>query len=234
MRNKWRLGLGFFLSFISSVNLIGQCNVPNGDFKNSFINNNKLHPNEWKIYGKYIWIYDDNKPFMLKRDGKPRYIYTRDLFEPRDTTTKQILAMLSEIPKHGRRYKHSASVKLTEMLMRDSLYEISIDISFKSNNVFAYKYYPIFFTATPTYNKKKEIQVELYNTDKALIRDGSWYTLKTLYKANGTESYLNLTDDFDYSKFWEIIDTKKCNMSNLYKYSVCFDNICIKKIHRVE
>jgi hypothetical protein len=210
----------------------GQCLISNGDFKSS--HNTKgplLYPDDWVIKGKYIHVLDDRKPYLVRGiNGEKKYQFTKDVFHTSDTTKKEILYLGSNIGMFGKKTNQIVSTKIKEPLMKDTLYEISIDVYYFSDECFSYKYYPVFLSANSKLTEKKIKEVQLYTQDKNEFKEQGWRTLRAKYKSNGTELFLILKTDFNYSKALNIFNLQKAIEDNKYGYTIYFDNICIKKI----
>jgi hypothetical protein len=212
--------------------MFAQCLISNGDFKSSHTTKGPfLYPDNWNIRGKYIYMYDDRKPYLVKdiNSGK-KHQYTREIFNTTDTTKKEVLYMGYKIGMFGSKSNQMTSTRLSEVLLKDTLYEISMDVFFFAGGCFSYKYYPVFLSTNGKFSSKKIKEVQLFEQDKKEFKERGWRTIRAIYKSNGTELFFGLKTDFDYSKVLKVYDLKKAKDENIYGASIYFDNICIKKI----
>ena len=226
-----RINILIFLVTIKFAT-IAQCLVQNSEFNKSYTNKVLLMPEYWDVYGKNIFVYDDSKPYVDKLYHKPHYI-NGYVISKYDTTQHDILWIGTYINTLNRNDNKSISTKLTEILLKDSIYEISLSFYIEHiGEQVKLKYFPVFLSADfkPTYKLNKLTECKLYAKDSSLIEEGKIYKLKTLYKANGTENYLSLKTGIDYKDILVIKNMAKAKEDNKYGTFIYIDKFCIKPV----
>lgn len=225
------------LIFYSGICIKAQNIVPNPDFKESYHRkSNLLYPENWKTYGRFVYVIDDYKPYVIKvgKNNDTTYNSVKKMLGDKDSCLKNVLYMSYFVDIFGRKDNQSVSCKLNESLIADSIYEISVIIYVTTANCFSFKYFPIYFSLDykPNYSKNKLVEVKLFNEDSSLISGGNWHRVSTIYKAKGNESYFSIRTNLDYKNILKITDLKNAKRHNIATgYSMYFDKLSIVKIN---